>query len=163
MGWPRRKCAGPWSALCALMISLQVGCLRTQVGALTQVAGLTTSPSRETVPPAVLSIGDGQYPLASCRSGDRDYFRGVDLADAAKRPRLRLLIDPMAGPRLRVAGGDGSWDTVNLKSCRRLEARVDPTGWRVNRVRDVSGFVEADCTSDSGLEVHAHIQFTHCH
>jgi hypothetical protein len=144
------------------MTSLSMGCVRTEVAALTRVAATaTTSSNPGPAAPAILSVGDRQYALAACRSGDREYFRGVDLADAAAQTRLRLLIDPMDGPRLRVAGGGE--ERVIVRSCRRLEARVDPTGWRVNRVRDVSGFVDADCTTDSGLEVHAHVQFTHCH
>jgi hypothetical protein len=72
----------------------------------------------------------------------------------------------MDGLRLRVVhGAEGSRQAITLegRSCRQLKADVQPTAWRVNRVRDFSGFLEAECTSDSGLEVRVHVRFTHCH
>ena len=147
------------AALCLILVPLEGGCVGTRVGdTATTVTGGRT-------PGATLSLGGQDYVLAVCRSGDREYFLGVDLADREGQAAARVFIDPMDGPRLRVVlDGKGSPKSMSLgpSSCRRLEARIEPTGWRVNRVRDFSGYLEADCTGE-GLEVVAHVRFAHCH
>jgi len=148
------------AAICAIVVPLHFGCVRTHVG----VMATTVTPG--SLSGATLSIGGQAYQLAICKSGDREYFLGVDLADREEQAIVRLVIDPMDGPRLKVVlASAGSRTTMSLgsSSCRRLEARIEPTGWRVNRVRDFSGSIEADCTSDKGLEVVARVRFTHCH
>jgi hypothetical protein len=114
----------------------------------------------------MLRIDGREYALSVCRSGDREYFLGVDLADTDRTAVLRVLIDPMDGPRLRLTSGGGGAPRVMAlgpDSCRTLQAEVQPTGWRVNRVRDFSGFVMAECTAASGQEVRAEVRFAHCH
>lgn len=151
----------PWRAWPLFFLISQLACVRTSVGA---IATPTISPG--SLPGAMLRIDRQDYQLASCRSGDREYFLGVDLEDEANGAFLRLLFDPMDGPRVRVAYGSGSARqavTLGRSSCRQLEARIQPTGWRVNRVRDFSGSLDAECTSDTGQDVQAHLSFTHCH
>jgi hypothetical protein len=148
------------AVICALVVPLSAGCVRTYVGAL------ASTPAAGLLPGATLSIGGQGYELVSCASGDRESFLGVDLADRKEQAILRLVVDPMEGPRLKVVvGGPGSRKSLALpsSSCRRLQARVEPTAWRANRVRDFSGFVDADCTSDTGIDVLARVRFTHCH
>ena len=114
----------------------------------------------------MLRIDRQEYQLGVCRSGDREYFLGVDLEDETNHAFLRLLVDPMDGPRVRVAYGSGNARRnviLGPSSCRQLDARIQPSGWRVNRVRDFSGSLDAECTTDTGLDVQAHISFTHCH
>ena len=160
----REERGAPWRArivaASTILVLVHVACVKTRVG------DSATSVSPGSLARATLSIGAQEYPLTLCRSGDRDYFRGVDLADREKHAVLRVLIDPMIGPRLRVSqesGGSRETFLLGSRSCRKLDVGAEPTGWRVNRIRDFSGFVEADCTSDSGLEIHAHARFTHCH
>lgn len=147
------------AALWLILVPLEVACVRTHVGD----TAATVTGGR--IPGATLSVGGQDYVLAVCRSGDREYFLGVDLADREGQAAVRVLIDPMDGPRLRVAlestGGRKSM-VLGPSSCRRLEARIEPTGWRVNRVRDFDGSLEADCAGE-GLEVVAHVRFAHCH
>jgi hypothetical protein len=130
------------------------------------VADAATTVSGGRTPGAILSVGGHDYVLAVCRSGDREYFLGVDLADREGQAAVRVLVDPMDGPRLKLvlAGTEGRKSLVlGPSSCRRLEARIEPTGWRVNRVRDFGGSLDADCTGEAGLEVAAHVRFAHCH
>ena len=148
------------AVLWLVLLPLHGGCVRTHVGdAATTVSGGRT-------PGATLSVGGQDYVLAVCRSGDREYFLGVDLADREGQAAVRVLVDPMDGPRLKVVlAGTGGRKSMALaaSSCRRLEATIQPTGWRVNRVRDFGGSLEADCTGEAGLEVVAHVRFAHCH
>jgi len=146
--------------VCPLLLASLVACVKTHVG---PVAASLTAPRPAG---ATLSVDGKQYRLVGCQSGDRDYFSGVDLRDETRQAVVRLVIDPMDGPRLKVMdGGQGSARTLTLgrSSCRTLEAEVEPTAWRVNRVRDVNGLLEAECTGDGGVEVSVHVHFTHCH
>ncbi len=139
-----------------LLVSFEVGC------ATTKIAG-SASPSIEQ---ATLSVGDRQYKIDACSSGDLEYFLGVDLADQKGGALVRLVIDPIDGPRLAfVFREDGAGKRLVLRrdQCSQLEAAARYTGWQVNTVRDVSGFVDAECRSDEGQAVGLHIRFSHCH
>ena len=138
------------------LIFVQVACVTTHV------AG-GGSPS---IDQATLSVGERQYRLNSCSSGDLEYFLGVDLADEAQSASVRLVIDPILGPRLRVELLE-SETTRSLRlgpeQCRQLEAEVRATGWQVNTVRDFSGFVNAECKTDDARAISLHARFSHCH
>jgi hypothetical protein len=147
------------TALLLILVPLGAGCVRTHVH--DSVPALADGRMEG----ATLSIGGQPYELAICRSGDREYFLGVDLADRADRAALRVVIDPMDGPRLRVVlkgAGERKDVVLGRDSCRRLEATIQPTGWWVNRVRDFGGSLDADCAG-AGLDVVAHVRFAHCH
>lgn len=149
-------------SLALLLVVIELGCVKTRIDSLT-----ATSLTGGSAPaPPTLRINGQDYPVGVCRSGGREYFLGVDLEDEASGTLLRLHFDPMEGPRLRVVhgGGNGQKTVVFTRnSCRQLDARIEDTGWRVNRVRDFSGSLDADCASQDGLDVQAHITFTHCH
>jgi len=143
-------------ALLVFPLSVQVACVTTRV------AG-GGSPS---IDQAILSVGERQYRLNSCSSGDLEYFLGVDLADEAQSASVRLVIDPILGPRVRVElreGEAGRRLTLGPEQCSQLEADVRATGWQVNTVRDFSGFVNAECRSDEGQAISLHARFSHCH
>ena len=125
---------------------------------------IAPTPSSDPLSGATLSVDGEQYALAACRSGDREYFLGVDLEDGAREVFVRLVIDPLAGPRLRVHGkGSRTGAALGPGSCRQLQAEVQPTGWRVNHVRDFSGRLDAECTTSSGQDIRVHVRFMHCH
>jgi hypothetical protein len=147
----------PGASLWAIAGALSLGL----ACATTKIAG-TAAPSIEQ---ATLTVGARQYRLAACGSGDLAHFLGVDLADEARVAFVRLVIDPIDGPRVRVALGEGLKETFVLDGdqCRQLEASVKPTDWQVNTVRDVSGYVDAECRSDGGQAVSLHARFSHCH
>jgi hypothetical protein len=137
----------------ALAVCLQFGCAKTRIGG--------SAPA--SLEQATLSLGDRQYHLDECRSGDLAYFLGVDLADRSRTARVRLAIDPMSGPRIRVQVEHNQPLVLVSQQCRQLDAEATPTGWQVDTVRDVSGFVDAECTSETGQAVSLHVRFSHCH
>jgi hypothetical protein len=100
--------------------------------------------------------------LSHCYSGDRGYFLGVDLFGETEGTVLRVLVDPLGGPRLRLVR-HGTSEVFEGPDCQELRASVEPTGWRVNHVRDVRGSLEAACTNSSGSTFDARISFAHCH
>ena len=146
----------PRRAMVVVPMCLQLAC------ATTQVAG-SASPAIEQ---ATLSVDERQYRLDACSSGDLEYFLGVDLADQARGAFVRLVIDPMDGPRVKVVLREGEAReslVLGRDQCSQLEAGVRPTGWRINTVRDFTGFVNAECRSDDGRAVSLHVRFSHCH
>jgi len=147
---------GSRAALLLLLLPLESGC------ATTKVAG-TSSPAFQQ---AAFSIGDRSFQFDSCTSGDLEVFLGVDLLDRNGGALVRLAIDPIDGPRLRLrfrGDRDGSGQILGRDQCRQFEADVRHTGWTINTVRDFSGFVDAECRSPEGEEVSLHVHFSHCH
>jgi hypothetical protein len=148
------------ASLLVLLLPLTAGCVGTTVG------GAPASGEAPGVAGATLAVGQQRYRLEACRSGDLAHFLGVDLEDRQGGAVVRLVIDPIDGPRVRLVHGRGEarqrLDLVPSR-CRRFEADVRPTGWIVNTVRDVSGSVDAECPGDPGPAVSLHARFSHCH
>jgi len=146
------RCRAFW--LLAVLLS---GC------ATTQTTGGTSASSIEQ---ATFTVADRQYRVDACASGDLEHFLGVDLTDAKAGALARVVIDPIDGPRLRVVLREGANRTnlvLGRDQCSQLEADARPTAWRVNSVRDVTGFVNAECRAAAGPAVSLHVRFTHCH
>jgi hypothetical protein len=142
-----------------ILSSSQLACVTTQLAA-------TPHGGTAAVGEAVLVIGDREYRPNRCRSGDLEYFFGVDLLDADGAAAIRVVIDPLDGARLRVAQGRGEARESFLLSredCRLLQVDVHHTGWHVNDVRDVAGSIDAECRAADGREVSVHVRFSHCH
>ena len=97
-----------------------------------------------------------------CVSGDRANFRGVDLISPPFV--LRVAADPLEGLGVAILGrGNRERPVFRTSACRVLSGDVNRSGWRVNDVWDVSGYVEADCRIPSGEELEGKITFENCH
>jgi hypothetical protein len=144
-----------------LVVPLTVGCASTSI----RDAALPTA-GGSVADRAMLSVGEQRYQLAACRSGDLAHFLGVDLEDRQGGAAVRLVIDPIDGPRVRVVHGRGeARQRIDLVPgrCRVFDAWVRPTGWIVDTVRDVSGSIDVECAGDPGPAVDLHARFSHCH
>ena len=130
--------------------------------ARTRVNALPSGMADEGRSVAELKIDGRVVPVAGCRSGDHAYFLGADLMGASNEPVLRVVIDPLEGPRLRLLGTRGG-AVLGPEQCPELRASVRHTGWWVNDVRDVAGEVQAQCTLKDGGRVEARVAFDHCH
>jgi hypothetical protein len=98
----------------------------------------------------------------ACLSGDRASFHGVELV--APPYVLRIVSEPLEGIAAAVIDtGSGARILFRSASCKVLRGDIQRTGWRVNDLYDVSGFLEADCRLDSGEELHGKTRFEHCH
>jgi hypothetical protein len=147
--------------VCLLLpLTLQhAACAKTSITGLPGAGG----PAVEN---AMLSVGDQQFRFDACSSGDLEHFLGVDLVDRQGGAIVRVAIDPIDGPRIRIVyGGGRSRQRVDLapSRCRQFEADARPTNWIVNDVRDVSGFVDVECAGDAGPAISLHVRFSHCH
>ena len=107
------------------------------------------------------TLGPATFAPTECRSGDRAYFLGVDLTDATTHDSVRFLVDPLTGSVVRAVR-QGRGVAFEKSKCATFRADLHPTGWRVNRVRDVSGSLEVACDFDQE-EIRANVQFEHCH
>jgi len=92
-----------------------------------------------------------------CVSGDRFYFYGADLVDESAGATVRVVIDPLDGPHVRLMMRDRDV-LLGRKDCTQLAANFQPTGWRVNEFRDFAGDVTLQCGDVSGK-----VEWNHCH
>jgi hypothetical protein len=158
----RERATAARSWLLGLLFSLpllHVACAKTSI------AGLSGT-GAQAVEHAMLKIGDQQFRFDTCKSGDLEHFLGVDLIDGQGGAIVRVVMDPIDGPRLRIVyGAGGSRHRVDLAPgrCGQLDADARPTNWIVNDVRDVSGFVDVECAAGPGPAISLHVRFSHCH
>lgn len=108
-------------------------------------------------------VGELTLRPEACLSGDRGNFRGVDLV--APPLVLRLAAEPIDGLAVAVIDTESGErrGVFRRADCEVLRGDVQRTGWLINQVQDVSGFVEVDCRAPSGEEIEGSITFTHCH
>ena len=153
-------------ALCVLrggalwgLLGSSLACVPTRV--------LSLEPAKAGTPDGGPVVVNGQsHTLAECYSGDRERFLGVDLLSAEGDLILRVAMDPIEGPRLKLVrrGAEGSSTTLfSAKDCTELEADVRPTHFIVNTIRDVEGEVRARCGGEGGVSLVATVRFAHCH
>ena len=96
-----------------------------------------------------------------CISGDLGYFLGFDFVSSQDQRTLRAWIDASSQPLAQ-------WTTtqalpLRAGDCSKLEVVVQPTGWRVNEVRELAGHVELQCTTADGTRIEGRLAVDHCH
>jgi hypothetical protein len=149
------------------VLPLWLGCLALvfqgcSLNSLERTVGVGTSTRGE-----ILVRGEkaGEFLLRpeACLSGDRGNFRGVDLL--APPLILRLVAEPLEGLAVALIDAEsGERRAVFRRSdCSVLRGDVQRSGWRVNNIADVSGFVEVECQLPAGEEILGSIAFEHCH
>ncbi|HVG07377.1 MAG TPA: hypothetical protein VNM67_06710 [Thermoanaerobaculia bacterium] len=109
----------------------------------------------------------------ACLSGEHEQFFGFILASEGSEASdgspvvLRAVVDPLDGPGLRVVGVAGLPGTAGVvfrpDMCERLELVVEPTGWRVNEIQDLSGKLDVSCRTADGGSVEGSVEVRHCH
>lgn len=105
----------------------------------------------------------------ACLSGEHEQFFGFILASNRLGSNgspvvLRAVVDPLDGPGLRVVGLKGvDGLVVRPYMCERLDLVVEPTGWRVNDIQDLSGTLDVSCTTADGASVEGSVEVRHCH
>ena len=151
----------PWRAPLWLgfMALLLEGC---SLSSLERTVGVGTSTQGEILVRGE-KVGELLLRPESCVSGDRGNFRGVDLL--APPLVLRVVAEPIEGLAVALIDSEsGERRGIFRRSdCSVLRGDVQRTGWRVNSVADVSGFLEAECRLASGEELLGSIEFEHCH
>jgi hypothetical protein len=100
----------------------------------------------------------------ACFSGEHEQFFGFIVRSNGSPVVLRAVIDPLDGPGFRVVGLEGADDLVVRPSqCERLDLVVEPTGWRVNDIQDLSGTLDVRCSTADSASVEGSVEVRHCH
>lgn len=97
-----------------------------------------------------------------CASGDWNYFLGFDFSSAQDHEQLRVIKDPAGDILVRWTSQQAS-RVFHTADCSRLEFDIQPTGWRVNEVREFAGRVELQCRSPDGGSIEGRLTVDHCH
>lgn len=100
----------------------------------------------------------------ACLSGEYEQFFGFILRSNGSPVVLRAMIDPLDGPGLRIIGLEGAAGVVFRPfQCERLELTVEPTGWRVNDIQDLSGSLDVSCAMADSGSIEGSVEVRHCH
>ena len=145
-------------------VALLVGCLSSR-----SVGDSKASPSEPsalgsfTVSSQVL--GDQVVTPAACTAGDREFFLGADFKNQGANLVVRLVVDPLDGPAVRILSADAQFDrsvVFRRSECSVFHFSLDSTGWRVNEVNDYRLTLQLDC-SRPGESIRGSASTTHCH
>jgi hypothetical protein len=102
---------------------------------------------------------------SSCAAGDRQFFLGADFEDRSSGFVLRLVVDPIDGPAVRVFTSAAPFDNsvvFRRSECKVFHFSLDTTGWRINRIYDYRITLQLDCTRN-GESIQGNASATHCH
>ena len=111
------------------------------------------------------SLGHVSLAPGSCSAGDCLFFLGADFEDEKNGVVVRLVVDPLYGPAVRVFSQAKPFNKTQV--FRRGDSQVfhfslDSTGWRINRFRDYGVSLELDCARE-GDAITGHASAEHCH
>ena len=103
----------------------------------------------------------------ACESGDRQQFLGADLkpAESEKGPVVRIVIDPLTGPAVRIFDPEhaGRTATYRKSDCKKFQVDVTETGEKVNEIRDYKVELDLDCEHGNGSMLAGAAKIEHCH
>ena len=105
------------------------------------------------------------WEAAMCESGERQEFLGVDLKPSASGPVVRLVMDPLTGPALRVFDpADPTRSATYRKSdCKKFQVDLTETGVKVNDIRDYKLDLDVECEHGNGSLFAGTAKVEHCH
>lgn len=100
-----------------------------------------------------------------CASGELYSFYGVELVDATKPYRIRIVDDPITGVHVvtRFDNQQRANIVFDRSVCRVMTIHAAFTGWQVNEVRELAGTADLDCSLPDGSAIHGRVDFKNCH
>lgn len=110
-------------------------------------------------------IGEATIVPTGCTSGARQYFLGGDFIDAKSGMAVRLAVDPIGSPAIKVFPLSDPFNksvTFRREECSVFHFSLDSTGWRVNHIDDYRITLNVDCARD-GESVRGTASTTHCY
>ena len=160
-GWTHLPAIAAIASVIALAPAL-LGCFSTAPGLAAHSAGSEASDSGKSGSALgsfeVASVGapPGRIAPASCVAGDHELFLGADLVDPGTKLVVRLVIDPLDGPALRIYDADAPFDRSVLflrDDCATFELDLEPTGWIVNDIVVRRLELKVDCENETGATI----------
>ncbi len=103
--------------------------------------------------------------VTSCQAGDRLSFVGVDLFDDAAGTVVRLVVDPLYGPAVRVFALDDPYDksvVFRRDDCRTFKFEMKTSGWRINGATEYHLKLELDCARPTGDSIVGQVAIRNC-
>ncbi len=110
-------------------------------------------------------LGDVTVVPTDCTSGARQYFLGGDFSDAKSGMVVRLAVDPIGSPAIRVFSQSAPIDksvVFRREECSVFHFSLDSTGWRVNHIDDYRITLNVDCARGNE-SVRGTASTTHCY
>ena len=110
-------------------------------------------------------FGDQTFAPKACTAGDRQLFLGADLEGQGSPLVLRLVVDPLEGPAVRLFSSDAQFDksvVFHRSDCKVFHFSLDSTGWRINDYNDYSFTLQLECAK-AGESIGGSASSTHCH
>jgi hypothetical protein len=145
-------------------VALLSGCLASMpVGGSKTAQGQPTALGSFAV--ASPTLGNAVLAPTACTAGDRELFLGAELSGAGSDLVVRLVVDPLVGPAVRVYSSEAQFDRTFVfrrSECGVFHFSLDSTGWRVNGMNDYRLTLELDC-SRPGESIKGSASATHCH
>lgn len=144
-----------------------LGCFTTRPAAVAGEAGGSTGSAIALGEFDVTSPGgaSGTLTPTTCASGDRELFLGADLTDERSGLVVRLVIDPLDGPIVRVYDREAPFERTVLffrDECDTFESSLEETGWIVNDIRVRRVTLALDCENEEGAAIAGRAHAEHC-
>ncbi|HYM59856.1 MAG TPA: hypothetical protein VEZ11_03070 [Thermoanaerobaculia bacterium] len=152
------------SCLIIIAAALTAGCFSSKP--IDAVAGAQGEP--QTLGAITLAserLGHLTVAPTTCQAGTRQSFLGGDFQDPKSGMVVRLVVDPLDGPAVRVFEKATPFDkslVFRRAECRTFHFSLEATGWRVNDVDDYRLSLDVDCAR-GGESVEGKVSTTHCH
>jgi len=111
------------------------------------------------------TFGDSTLAPTVCAAGDRQSFLGADLQTPGSPVVLRLVVDPIEGPAVRLYSTEAPFDksvVFRRSDCSVFHFSLDSTGWRINDYEDYRLTLQLDCARE-GEHITGNASSTHCH
>ena len=104
-----------------------------------------------------------QWTPEHCASGDLDYFLGLDFSSVPDGQRLRAIREPTGETLVLWTTPASTTATLRATDCAELRLDIQPTGWRVNEVREFAGALRLRCQLPDGGAIEGSVSVDHCH
>lgn len=143
------------------LLLFTTGCVSTGTGQLGR-GEPATSGSLEIGGP---TFGNATLAPTVCQSGEYEVFLGADFSTPESPLVLRLAIDPLDVPGVRLFDrSDRNAKTLTLRKadCADFHFTLSRTGWQINDVYVLKASVELDCTLPSGDRVKGKVETASC-
>lgn len=167
MGASRRRRGMRWAALAGstFVASGLAGCLSSATGLEAATAAGDAGERLGSFEVASIGAPPGTIAPATCVVGDHELFLGADLVDPDSHLVVRLVIDPLDGPALRVYDADEPFDRSVLffrDECTAFAIDLAETGSMVNNIVERRLELEVECENEDGATIRGSVTVARC-
>jgi len=111
------------------------------------------------------TLGDQTFAPVTCTAGDHQLFLGADLEAPGSPVVLRLVVDPLGDPAVRLFSPEAPFDksvVFQRRDCSVFHFSLESTGWRINDFNDYRLTLQLECAK-AGERLGGSASSTHCH